>query len=218
MSDDINWPEKGNKAFVPVRHGAYFHMPSVLAFNPVHVRAFKAAAEIILDKCEADGDMPSNDKFVFPVLYLYRHGIELNLKAIIRVGIGLEFFKKEDVAKDLERHNLANLWNHAKKLLLDHWSEDDPGPVHATDSIINELHESDPDGQKFRYESAKGGKLNKYEKLPDRISVINLKKTMDGVFHFLGATCAGLEEHLQTVYKMRAEMEEEFRGQDRPEG
>ena len=212
MSTEFNWPKKGMKAFAPTNgKGAYFHMPSVRSFHPTHSRSFKEAAEIVLDKCQQDGDRAANDIFVFPVLYLYRHGVELNLKAIIKVGIGLEFFKKEDVEDDLKWHNLAKLWNHAKKLLLQRWSTADPAPLYATESVINDLHQSDPNGQTFRYESDKDGKPHKYEKLPDQIGVAQLKKTMDGVFNFLEGSCSGLQEDLQALYEMRADWEAEMR-------
>ncbi len=137
---------------------------------------------------------------------------------IIKAGIGLEFFKKKDVEEDLAWHNLAKLWNHAKKLLLHRWSTSDPAPLYATESVINDLHRSDPNGQVFRYDSDKDGKRHKYENLPDQIGVVRLKKTMDGVFNFLEATWSGLEEDLQTVYEMRAEMEADFRSQYRYDG
>lgn len=213
MSKDFNWPTKGRKAFGASRDGAFFHVPSARGFYPPHARSFKDAAEIVLNKCEADGDRPANDVFVFPVMYLFRHGIELNLKSIIRVGIGLGFFAKEDVKEDLERHNLAKLWNHAKKLILDRWQTADPEPVKATEAVINEFHQADPNGQVFRYPAAKDGKRHRYEGLPDHIGVARLKKTMDGVYNFLEATWSVLEDDLQNELEMRAEWEREMRSE-----
>src|SRR5439155_10369099 len=107
MSIDFNWPKKGDKALISAAEGAYFHIPSIRMFYPPHATSFKQAAEIVLDKIETDGNKPSNDIFVFPVMYLYRHGIEIILKSIIKVGVGLDFFRKEDV--DVQCHNLAKL-------------------------------------------------------------------------------------------------------------
>lgn len=213
MSKDFNWPKQGNKAFVSAAEGAYFHIPSVRMLYPPHGTAFKEAAEVVIDKIEADGDKPANDIFVFPVVYLYRHGIEVNLKSIVHVGIGLKFLKKEDVEEDLKWHNLAALWNHAKKLLLYRWSSSDPAPLKATEAVINELHQADPNGQVFRYAANKDGKRHRYEKLPDHISVAKLKKTMDGVFNFLEATWSALEDDLQNECQMRAEWEAEMRSE-----
>ncbi len=213
MSSDFNWPKKGGKAFASAQDGAYFHIPSIRSFVPPHATAFKEAAEVVLDKCEGDGDRPKNDIFIFPVMYLYRHGIELNLKSIINVGVGLEFFEKDAVEEDLKLHNLAKLWNHARRLLLHRWSTSDPEPLKATEAVINELHQSDPNGQVFRYAADKDGKRHRYEKLPDHISVVKLKQTMDGVFNFLEATWAALEEDLSNMLEMRAEWEREMRSE-----
>lgn len=217
MSKDFNWPKKGNKAFVSAQEGAYFHIPSIRSFYPPHAQSFKEAAEIVLDKIEADCDKPANDILVFPVMYLYRHGIELNLKSIIKIGVGLDFFKKEEVEEDLKWHNLARLWTHAKKLLLHRWATSDPDPLKGTESVINDLHQSDPNGQVFRYAADKDGKPHKYEKLPEHISVAELKKTMDGVFNFLEATWSGLEDTLQDELQMRAEYEREMEREVRSE-
>lgn len=217
MSEGFNWPKKGNKVFVSAEEGAYFHVPSIRSFYPPHAQAFKEVAEIVLDKMEADGDRPANDIFIFPVLYLYRHGIEINLKAIIKVGVGLEFFEKDAVQEALDDHNLAKLWKHAKKLLLHRWAGSDPAPLKATESVINELHQSDPNGQVFRYAADKSGKPHRYEKLPDHLSVAPLKKTMDGVFNFLEATWSGLEEDYQNESQMRREYEQEMKSEMRAE-
>jgi hypothetical protein len=215
MSIDFNWPKKGDKALIPAVDGAYFHIPSIRMFYPPHATSFKEAAEIVLDKIEADGNKPSNDIFVFPVMYLYRHGIEIILKSIIKVGVGLDFFRKEDVEEDVQCHNLAKLWNHAQKLLYHRWATADPAPCKATEAVINELHQSDPNGQVFRYAADKNGKPHRYERLPDHISVAKLKKTMDGVYNFLEATWSALEDDLQNELQMRADWEAEMRAEYR---
>ena len=197
MLKDHSWPKRDNRAFNTTREGAYFHMPSISTFSPPYASSFKEAADIVLDKCSVDGDSPENDNFAFPVLYLYRHGIELNLKSIIRAGLLSTFFERTDVEADLKLHNLAKLWNHARKILRHRWANSDPEPLMATEAVINELHQSDPNGQVFRYPSDKDGKRYHYKWIPDHISVAKLKETMDGVFRFLEATCSALEEDLQ---------------------
>jgi hypothetical protein len=217
MARSFNWPEKGNKAFASAEDGAYFHVPSIRNFHPPHAQAFKEAAETVIDKMEADGDRPTNDIYIFPVLYLYRHGIEINLKSLIQVGINLKFFERDAVQAALDDHNLAKLWNHAKKLLLHRWSESNPAPLKATESVINGLHQSDPNGQVFRYAFDKAGKRHRYDRLPDHISVTTLKKTMDGVFNFLESTWSALEDDCQSEMQSRrqykCEMESEMRAE-----
>lgn len=196
MSGDISWPKKGNKAFASASEGAYFHMPSISSFHPPHADAFRTAAEIIIDKCEADGDCPSNDTLFFPVAYLYRHCIELRLKAIIRVGLGMRFFKNDEVEEDLKQHNLIRLWKHTKKLLIHRWPTADKSPLKGTESAIQEFHQSDPNGQMFRYDNDNDGRRYKHEKLPDHISPAQMRKTTKGVCNFLEATWSELKDNL----------------------
>ena len=49
-----------------------------------HFRAaFKLAADMILDSHQVAQGAGHNDKLLFPVLYLYRHCIELQLKDLV---------------------------------------------------------------------------------------------------------------------------------------
>ena len=94
-------------------------------------------------------------------------------------------------------------------------STSDPAPCKATEAVINELHQSDPNGQVFRYAADKNGKPHRYERLPDHINIAALKKTMDGVYNFLEATWSALEDDLQNELQMRAEWEAEMRAEYR---
>jgi hypothetical protein len=202
MSID-GWPTKGDKPFISAKDGVRFSISSIDCLFPAHAKAYKRAADILLDKCIADGDEPRNDILIFPVLFLYRHYIELNLKMIIDVGIKWDFFRKEDVEKDRTGHNLAKLWNHAQKLLIDRWPGADQKPLKATETVINEIHQADPNSQVFRYDTNTDGQQHRCKKLPDNISISKLKNTMDGVFNFLETTWSVLEGDLQNVREVQ---------------
>lgn len=196
MSDKLNWPRKGNKAFGPAT-GTYFHVPSVLSFRQSE-SSFKEAAEILIDKIVADGNQARNDIFLFPVLYLYRHAVELKLKSLIWLGIALEFFEKDKVEDELAGHNLARLWTKVRTLLVHFWPNGPEDDLKAVDSVINELHSSDPNGQMFRYDSDKNGKRYEHENLPEFIGLRQLKETMDGVFNLFDGSSDGLAAELES--------------------
>ncbi|KKK92494.1 hypothetical protein LCGC14_2702380, partial [marine sediment metagenome] len=147
MPNSAPWPKKGNKAFASHNDGAFFHLPSISRLFPGHAEAFKIAAEMVIDTCQEAGRHPYNDELFHPVAYLYRHCLELQMKSIIRVGVGMDFFKPDEVADALDGHNLARLWNRAKKLLLDRWPIADQAPLKAVEAIVNEFHQADPNGQ-----------------------------------------------------------------------
>ncbi len=79
-----------------------------------------------------------------------------------------------------------------KKLLQDGWPGADPGPLQGVEAVVNQFHEADPSGQVFRYERDKHTlKQHRYEKLPEYISLINLRKAMDAVYSLLDG-CEGM--------------------------
>lgn len=120
---------------------------------------FRRAAERLAEHvCETDNDQ---DVLVYPIVYLYRHHVELVLKAIIKSASKLlDLELTEQDLKTLGRHDLRELWQTAKPLL-------DPvcdraGNSHfpiadldGVDSYIRQIHAHDSDGQRFRYGTMK---------------------------------------------------------------
>lgn len=190
------WPKKGNKAFASSKDGKAFHLRALTWRSPKHAEAFKTAAEMVIDACQDEEGYPRQDELFLPVAYLYRHCLELRMKDIIVTGVGMNFFNADEVAEALNGHSLARLWNHARKLLVDRWPTADQTPLKAVEAIVNEYHQADPSGQVFRYDADKNGKRYVHEKLPDHISIVELRATMDGAFSFLDATASELEQNL----------------------
>ena len=82
----------GMKLFVPGTDVASFSIfDSAVISSPIYPPlpvAFKLAADMILDAhLAAKGS--HNDILLFPVLYLYRHCVELKLKDLLLLGIRL---------------------------------------------------------------------------------------------------------------------------------
>jgi len=102
------------------------------------------------------------DIVVYPALYLFRHGLELGFKALLR-GYSYEL----DLEPTLGRsgHSLAMLWQELKPLLetTDWHSQLDPGRASAAvtigdiDALVYVLHEVDPTGEAARYDTSRQG-------------------------------------------------------------
>jgi hypothetical protein len=199
MPGEMAWPKKGNKAFVSAGDGKSFYLNRFPLPIPLKPEAFKVAAEMVIDGCHEADPFRHNDELFFPVAYLYRHGLELLMKDIIDTGIHMNFFDRADVADALANHNLAKLWTQAKKLLVDRWPSADPAPLNATEAVINEFHQADPNGQVFRYDEDKNGRRHRHETLPENIGLAQLRQTMDGIFHFLDATASGLRDDFSNM-------------------
>jgi hypothetical protein len=199
MSEKIPWPQKGDRAFVSADEGKSLRLNHYPAPYPLKPQAFKIAAEMVIGQCREDDPFRYRDEMFFPVAFLYRHGLELLMKDIIYTGIHMNFFKRHDVEKVLADHNLAKLWSQAKKLLIDRWPGAHQTPLKATEAVINECNQADPNGQVFRYDEDKNGRPYRHETLPKSISLDEMRKTMDGVFAFLDTTASCLRDDLSNM-------------------
>jgi len=113
-----------------------------------------AAGRLALHVCETHSDQ---DSLVYPILYLYRHHLELVLKDIFRSSAQL--LGRPLAAHDeglLKRHDLVPLWEGIVPLLDSVCKVAGQVPLPAEDiegvrSYLAQVKEHDPDGQRFRY-------------------------------------------------------------------
>jgi len=129
------------------------------------------------------------DYLVYPIVYLYRHHIELTLKSIIDASVFVtDYTLTKNDLDALGRHDLAKLWKLARPMLdpaceLGGESPLPPDDLEGIDSYIDQLHQHDPDGQRFRYSTikAKGRKTATLRSLPDDLRHINIRNFADGM-------------------------------------
>ncbi len=204
----------GIKLFVPgTNDGKFFHLHHAVISSPIYPPlpgAFKLAADMILDgHLAAKGS--HNDILLFPVLYLYRHCVELKLKDLLLLGIRSRFFDGEVADKILDedngiigQHRLCALWNMARDLLAHSYQND--AQLKVAESMINELHQIDRDGQTLRYDRVKGTlqlRRPKYEhlgdakplhiyKIPETIDIANLRHSMNCLYGYLESSYDGI--------------------------
>lgn len=197
---NLPWPKMGDKLFVPeyldqsnAFLGAYTHHGLSNAI------AFKDAADIVIESLEQSHCSPYRDDLLHPLAYLYRHALELKLKEIIDYGLVMGCYKRSVVQDILNGHNLARLWNKAKMAIVDRWPDGDKGELKAVDAIINEMHRSDDDGQKWRYRREKNGRPIQHEELPQFVSLKSLREVMDAAFTFLDACKDGIDDGIQAM-------------------
>jgi hypothetical protein len=192
MSGTIPKLKKGMKAFAFTKQGKSFYLQATLPspVYPQHAEAFKIAADIILDAHEAAQQRPHNDRLLYPVLYLYRHCLELKLKDLVLLGARCGDFALAKVEECLGKHELCPLWTRAKLFLRNHYPKDDRLPV--IEPVIQEFHQVDKDGQTLRFDRNKAFKRRRYDNVPPYISVPNLRTTMDAVYNHLDFAYAGI--------------------------
>lgn len=123
--------------------------------NPFDLFAsgYKLAADELVD--HALGEIKDMDKLVYPIVFLYRHYLELRLKEIVRQGKDL-LQEEGDFRKGRDGHMLALLWDDAKEIMLK--IEGHPAEEFGFCEHVVRSFSGDPQGAEFRYpENQKGG-------------------------------------------------------------
>ncbi len=200
----MNWPKAGDRPFQSKGDPNLLAIIRWEGFDSAwlfteenYAKAFKVAADLIIDglavpsiNCHGlvatGGDYPSNaDHYFFPVAYLYRHCIELQLKAVIRAGVSAGVVS-ELVENLYGSHDLYKLWTKAREMLQSRWAGAPREPLDAAEKVILDFHELDKCGQEFRYPHAKDGK-RLLSNAPAAVNLEHLKEVVNGVYHFLSA-------------------------------
>ncbi len=179
--------------------------PNDIAWTPpatwnVWALGYKLAAESV---AAAVRGAFKADFAVYPLVSLYRHSIELKLKAICITANRFTDMSYETRVKKLKGHKLSSLWDSAVELSraagldLRDSSQVDLGAFHTR---LKELEELSPTGQEARYPILTTGEPS-WQNV-DYLNLRQFRKTMTGIWHLL----EGIEGELES----RAEIYEEF--------
>jgi hypothetical protein len=204
MSDSAPKLKKGMRVFAKRGQGPCFDLHWALLSSPIypqHAKAFKDAADMILDSYGSTNTQ-HNDPLLFPVLYLYRHYLELQLKDILYLGIKCGHYTAAQIATMTEnrkgqqkgiliRHDLIKLWTAAKRLLQKHYPKDNQ--IALVEPTIQDFHKIDFDGQTVRYDRDTTLKRRAYMNiLPAAIEIVTLRTTMGAIYDYLDTSYAGI--------------------------
>lgn len=166
----------------------------------IYQEGYRQAARLLVQSgCDQHGFLH------FPIIYLYRHHIELTLKSIIQASCHLldRTFNGKS-ANPLQRHGLLELWMLARPLLDEvHTLADDTAiPVddlEGIESYITQLHLHDPQGQCFRYPTTKNGRPS----LRSGVTPVDIRKLSDAL-EKLADYLEGLDNWLSDLIEVKA--------------
>jgi len=154
----------------------------------------------------------NQDYLVYPIIFLYRHHIELALKNIIvRTPYLIDRPLTDAEKQHLGKHRLDLLWQDLKPMLsavgeAAGWGELDAADVEGSDDYIRQLSELDPDSFSFRYTRSKKGTPS----LPAELKRINLRHFAE-MLERLADFLDGLDTGLRVLEEGKSEMEAEWR-------
>ena len=105
---------------------------------------FKTAAD---DMVEALSQGHTNNFWVFPVIYCYRHYLELTLKSLNEL-----YHRFHETGKEYpHEHDLMKLWSIVKDKCYDADGLASYDEIHDVERLIKEFHEFDSGSTAFRY-------------------------------------------------------------------
>ena len=192
MADaELNWPKKGDKLFVGAlpdwQHNACIgYLGDSVSNWDLYVEGYRKAADAIVGHLMEDRS--ELDFMVFPVVYLYRHHVEIALKTIIMLARRLN----DEEGGVPTGHKLLDLWRMARTLLEREWPKNDTVPLDAVESCIRELVEFDPGSDAFRYPVGKD--KSKHLEGLTHVNVRHLAEVAGRMSDFLLSCIVGLWE------------------------
>lgn len=120
----------------------------------IYTAGFKRSVGILLESVRSTYEV---NTVIFPILFLYRHYIELSLKKAIGYGRYLD----EQSGPLTGGHNLQNLWEEARKYVEKHLAETIKAKeLDKIEILIHEIHLIDPSSEESRYPVVKKKKEN----------------------------------------------------------
>lgn len=134
---------------------------------------------------------------VYPIVFLYRHAIEVSLKSILEVGWQVLGIEREVPWK----HGLLVLWEEASRVMNGVLGFDQDGPdAMFLGNVIRQLHERDPGSTTFRYPTGSEANLGSSE----LINLGQVRRILGGVYELLDAAVTGLQHERHKKREDRA--------------
>ncbi|MFC4598063.1 hypothetical protein [Cohnella hongkongensis] len=123
-------------------------------FFDLYSEHFKEAADKLIDSIGANRGHIA-DGIINPALFLYRHSVELSLKAILHriyIASGLD---ENRIKEKLEGHSLESLWTRVNNEIRSKYNfgsnQSEKNELKTVGVLIIELHKTDDSSMTFRY-------------------------------------------------------------------
>ena len=176
LAQEYRWPKKGDRLLRDSDdwdRGVEFSNDEIA--RHVHIwSGYMVAGAALIEVSEEDRN--ERHFLIYPILFNYRHGIELAMKWVIaQYG----HYSTVEIG-DIDHHNLLKLWELCKQIIFEVGTENES--IAVVELLIKDFHEVDKSALAFRYSQNKMGALIA---LPDvMIDLQNIREVMEGVSHF----------------------------------
>lgn len=156
-----------------------------------YAEGYRRAAQCLVEHVDTTGR--DQDFLVYPLVFLYRHAVELRMKQVIKLGGAL--LATGDDFEDI--HDLRRLWGAASAVLEAIWPESN-ADHEAVRGLLTQLEDLDPDSYRFRYPVRPATKSRQPSLATDlrHIGLRNLSDRMEGLVGFFDAAVTGIHVYL----------------------
>jgi hypothetical protein len=185
----LPWPQKGDKLFMT---GEDWYHNACLNFAPdsfgLYIMGYKEAGDrLVLSVMEGHSHL---DFLVYPIVFLYRQYLELNLKYLVREGNRLLDVTPKSKTGFSGGHDLSFLWKECSAVLSQVGSHYPELQISNHDlkivgQLLTDFSQVDPGSDAFRYPVDR----DNIPSIPSlrTVNVRHLAEIMDKVASFLGS-------------------------------
>jgi hypothetical protein len=159
-------------------------------------------------------EQTDQDFLLYPIIFLYRHHIELILKRlIVRAPYLIDRELTETEKKHLGGHRLDLLWQDLKPMFTQiceaaGWGRPNQDDIDGIEDYIRQMVKLDPESFTFRYARSKKGDPS----LPADLKRINLRHFGE-VMERLASHLDGIDSATSHIEEVKLEMEAEWRSE-----
>lgn len=189
LNMEIPWPKKGDRLFTPEGDSSYLVRTQAGESWESYIHAYRMAAEMLVERTH---ETLALYWLIFPIVYLYRHYLELRLKSLIWDGDTLDGTPKTQLD---HQHGLMALWQKARPK-IERWQKDCPKEdLDAIEATIREFDVIDPKSQAARYPTDRAGLPSGI--LGKSINLDTFAKTLKKTSNFLDSAADVFLEYRQ---------------------
>ena len=177
LNKEFRWPNAGDRLFVSANQ--WWQNASVADSTFTRMvsmeSGFKEAGDLLVDKTREDNHHRS--VLIYPIIFCYRHSLELALKYIINM-----YGRAAGVSPNTKEHNLARLWPHCRAVIEYFDPKNDDPALDAVEACIAEFTKIDPGSDTFRYPTNSEGQSITINLPP--VNLLELRDTMEAIHNF----------------------------------
>ena|SRR3990172_1912070 len=205
-NNQLPWPKKGEKLF---KDTGEYYQHSHFAWGDFwtqfsgYTAGYKDSADALIEKAIDSKDISKLDTFVFPICFLYRQYLELEMKVLY---LNYSEDTPDEKRKTIRtvNHNLWKIWKKIKNILIENSDETGFNTIEVVEDYIIQFHKLDETSYTFRYPIDKN--LNLYFDSQKRLDLLNLKTRMDELQSFFD----GCEGALWEIKKFKYDISKYF--------